>query len=64
MFAISCPHADHEPPENAGSIATLQRAGVHLMDPDTVTIRRDDGTVTADWSAIAQRLDQLVSPKA
>jgi phosphopantothenoylcysteine decarboxylase len=46
------------------SIATLQRAGVHLMDPDTVTIRRDDGTVTADWSVIAQRLDQLVPPKA
>jgi phosphopantothenoylcysteine decarboxylase len=45
------------------SIATLQRAGVHLMDPDAVTIRRDDGTVTADWSAIAQRLDVLAPPK-
>lgn len=51
-------------PAYPGSIATLQRAGVHLMDPDMVTIRRDDGTVTADWSAIARRLDQLVPQEA
>ena len=51
-------------PAYPASIATLQRAGVHLMDPDRVTIRHDDGTVTADWNAIAQSLDQIAPPKA
>lgn len=48
-------------PAYPASIATLQGAGVHLMDPDMVTLRRDDGTVTADWRAIVRRLDQIAT---
>lgn len=46
-------------PAYSASIATLRSANAHIMDPDAVTIRREDGTVTADWRAIARNLDQL-----
>ncbi|WP_108496248.1 flavoprotein [Promicromonospora sp. AC04] len=46
-------------PAYSASTAALRNASAHIMDPDAVTIRREDGTVTADWQAIARRLDEL-----
>lgn len=43
-------------PAYAPSIAALAAAGVRLLDPDVVTVRREDGTVTVDWGLIVQQL--------
>lgn len=44
-------------PAYDASVAMLQHAGVTIIDPDAVTIRRDDGTVTSDWAMILDRLE-------
>ncbi|GLZ75545.1 hypothetical protein Afil01_03520 [Actinorhabdospora filicis] len=44
-------------PAYATSLATLAGAGVALLDPDAVTFRRPDGSVTADWGPVAGALE-------
>ncbi|MGH8793031.1 MAG: flavoprotein [Stackebrandtia sp.] len=38
------------------SLSTLRSAGVTVLDPDAVTRRLPDGTVTAEWSRLLEAL--------
>jgi phosphopantothenoylcysteine decarboxylase len=45
------------------SIARLTRAGVSVMDPDTVTVRAEDGLAMFDWPQILLELGDVRSAR-
>lgn len=48
-------------PAYADSVARLTKAGVTLLDPDTITARAEDGLATFDWSYVVSALRSVVT---
>ncbi|MBB5856369.1 flavoprotein [Amycolatopsis umgeniensis] len=48
-------------PAYADSIARLTKAGVTLLDPDTITTRAEDGLANFDWSYVVSALHSAVT---
>ncbi|ANN21167.1 flavoprotein [Amycolatopsis orientalis] len=51
-------------PAYADSVARLTKAGVKLLDPDTITTRAEDGLATFDWSYLISALCSAVKSDA
>ncbi|MFD5089822.1 flavoprotein [Amycolatopsis thailandensis] len=48
-------------PAYVDSVARLAKAGVTLLDPDTITTRAEDGLATFDWSHLLSALRGAVT---
>lgn len=46
-------------PAYPASIATLQGCGVHILDPDELTIRPPVGLITIDWPQVVSKLTEV-----
>ncbi|MEU3622489.1 flavoprotein [Amycolatopsis coloradensis] len=49
-------HVLRRHPAYADSVARLTKAGVKLLDPDTITTHAEDGLATFDWSYVISAL--------
>ncbi|WP_418155358.1 flavoprotein [Actinoalloteichus caeruleus] len=60
VLAVPCVKASlREHPAYGGSVARLVGAGVVMVDPDSVTVRDEDGLMMFDWKRILSRLRRL-----